>query len=207
MSRHQVPRPPPFSKPEVHLKIVTIGNTFCGKTCLLTAFVQGTMPKAYIPTTFDVHTANMMLDGKHVELILPGTAHYGSFASYRPESYSKPHVVLICFEIGEAPGCLAGLKGWIREAHEFARGLPIILVGCKQDLRDSPKGGNLISEVEWLNDWFLQAEAVAGEIGASRYLECSARTGKGVLEVFEVAARVALMPKQTGWWRRIPGLR
>jgi Ras family protein A len=40
---------------------------------------------------------------------------------------------------------------------------------------------------------------VAQKIGAYRYVECSARTGEGVNEVFDIATRAALaVRRQTG---------
>jgi Ras family protein A len=41
-----------------------------------------------------------------------------------------------------------------------------------------------------------QAQKVAEKIAAVRYLECSAKTGEGVREVFENATRAALMTKK-----------
>jgi Ras family protein A len=40
--------------------------------------------------------------------------------------------------------------------------------------------------------------AVAQKIGAKHYLECSARTGEGVREVFQYATRAALVAKTRG---------
>ena len=37
--------------------------------------------------------------------------------------------------------------------------------------------------------------AVANKIGAKHYLECSARTGEGVREVFQYATRAALLSR------------
>jgi Ras family protein A len=37
--------------------------------------------------------------------------------------------------------------------------------------------------------------AVAQKIGARHYLECSARTGEGVREVFQYATRAALLTR------------
>lgn len=43
----------------------------------------------------------------------------------------------------------------------------------------------------------LKGQAVAQKIGARMYLECSARTGEGVREVFQHATRAALLkPKR-----------
>lgn len=41
-----------------------------------------------------------------------------------------------------------------------------------------------------------EGQAVAQKIGALKYLECSAKTGEGVKEVFEHATRAALMVKE-----------
>jgi len=40
--------------------------------------------------------------------------------------------------------------------------------------------------------------AVAQKIGAKHYLECSARTGEGVKEVFQYATRAALLTRSKG---------
>ena len=40
--------------------------------------------------------------------------------------------------------------------------------------------------------------AVAQRIGARHYLECSARTGEGVREVFQYATRAALLTRGKG---------
>jgi Ras homolog gene family, member A len=39
--------------------------------------------------------------------------------------------------------------------------------------------------------------AVAQKIGARQYLECSAKSGEGVREVFQYATRVALLSRAT----------
>jgi Ras family protein A len=41
----------------------------------------------------------------------------------------------------------------------------------------------------------FQGMAVANKIGARHYLECSARTGEGVREVFQCATRAALLSR------------
>jgi Ras family protein A len=95
----------------------------------------------------------------------------------------------------------------------FCQGLPVILVGCKKDLRRDPK---TIEELRKTSQrpvtpeevghclffrWvlvayrFLQGMAVAQKIGARHYLECSAKSGEGVREVFQYATRAALLSR------------
>jgi Ras homolog gene family, member A len=74
----------------------------------------------------------------------------------------------------------------------YCEGLPVILVGCKSDLRnDQSRLAALSSE----NSTTVTREfgsRVAEEIGAFMYLECSAKTGEGIYRVFDQAARSAL---------------
>jgi hypothetical protein len=42
----------------------------------------------------------------------------------------------------------------------------------------------------------LQARAIAFRIGAAEFIQCSAKTGEGVKDVFDAAARLSLMPSE-----------
>jgi len=78
----------------------------------------------------------------------------------------------------------------------FCQDLPFILVGCKKDLRNEPK---IIEELRKISQRPVSPEegaAVAEKIGAQQYLECSAKRGEGVREVFEQATRAALLNKK-----------
>lgn len=72
-----------------------------------------------------------------------------------------------------------------------------MLVGLKKDLRTNPQA---IQEVSRRGSYFVtpqEAEQVAKEVGARRYLECSALTGEGVDDIFEVATRASLLITNT----------
>ncbi|KAJ3196708.1 GTP-binding protein Rho1 [Irineochytrium annulatum] len=96
------------------------------------------MEQEYIPTVFENHVIDVHLDGREVELALWDTAGQEEYDLLRPLSYKDSHVVLICFSIA-SPDSLENVEmKWIPEVSHHCPNLPIILVGCKMDLRNDP---------------------------------------------------------------------
>ncbi|KAF8198052.1 P-loop containing nucleoside triphosphate hydrolase protein [Pholiota molesta] len=108
-------------------------------------------------------------------------------------SYSKSHVILIAFAI-DTPDSLENVTSkWIEEVRSICGStIPVILVGCKADLRPtneeeaSPDNSRKYVTRE-------QGERVANIIGARAYKECSALKIEGVDEVFETATRASML--------------
>ena len=134
-----------------------------------------------------------MVDGKPVNLGLWDTAGQEDYDRLRPLSYPQTDVFLVSFSI-ISPHSFDNVKSkWWPEVQHHAPGVPIILVGTKSDLRNDQsmisqlqsKGLHVISNEE--------AQNRAKEIGAVKYLECSALTQDGLKTVFDEAIRAALM--------------
>jgi len=168
---------------------VIIGDGACGKTSLLCSFALGEFPKEYQPTIFENYVAEIRLDGKPVQLALWDTAGQEEYERLRPLSYSKSHVILIAFAI-DTPDSLENVTvKWIEEVRSICGPtIPIILVGCKSDLRPSPEHPEYYNFVSR-----AQAERVAQDIGARDYKECSALRIQGVDDVFECATRASML--------------
>ncbi|KAB8606248.1 hypothetical protein FH972_025878 [Carpinus fangiana] len=150
----------------------------------------------YVPTVFENYVADVEVDGKHVELALWDTAGQEDYDRLRPLSYPDSHVILICFAV-DSPDSLDNVQEkWISEVLHFCPHLPIILVGCKSDLRYDHKTIEELSKTSQKPVTPEQAEDVRKKIGAYKYLECSAKTNEGVREVFENATRAALLTKK-----------
>ncbi|KAJ2747152.1 GTP-binding protein Rho1 [Coemansia sp. BCRC 34301] len=180
---------------DIRRKLVIVGDGACGKTCLLIVFSKGTFPEAYVPTVFENYVADVEVDGKRVELALWDTAGQEDYDRLRPLSYPDSHVILICFAI-DSPDSLDNVQEkWISEVLHFCQGLPIILVGCKMDLRNDPRTIDELRKSNQTPVSYEKALEVSRIIGAKEYLECSAKTGEGVNEAFEAATRAALKAK------------
>lgn len=183
-------------KSSTRRKLVIVGDGSTGKTSLLVVFAGDEFPTEYVPTVFENYMSQVIVDGRHVALSLWDTAGQEDFDRLRPLSYPDTNVLLVCFSV-DSPDSLENVKEkWYAETLHYCRGVPIILVGCKVDLRNDPATIEMLSRTSQAPVSTEEGREVASKIGARGYIECSARTGQGVRDVFEVATRAALEKKQ-----------
>ena len=124
------------------------------------------------------------------------TAGQADYDRLRPLSYPDTDVVLMCFNIDSTDSLENIQAKWVPEVHHFCPNVPFILVGNKIDLRnDENKKQELIEKKQEMVRPEV-GQAMAEKIGAFCYLECSAKTKKGVREVFETATRAALQERK-----------
>jgi len=175
-----------------NIKCVVVGDGAVGKTCLLISYTTNAFPGEYIPTVFDNYSANVMVDGRPVNLGLWDTAGQEDSDRLRPLSYPQTDVFLICFSI-ISPQSFENVKSkWAPEIAHHAPDVPVILVGTKADLRGD---SNMQATLAAKGLHMVTPEESAGrmkEIGAIAYLECSALTQEGLKTVFDEAIRAAL---------------
>lgn len=70
----------------------------------------------------------------------------------------------------------------------------MILVGTKLDLREDKQTVDRLREKRMSAITYTQAVQMAKDIGAVKYLECSALTQTGLKNVFDEAIRAVLSP-------------
>ncbi|CEP18046.1 hypothetical protein [Parasitella parasitica] len=169
----------------------------CGKTCLLSVFCKGFFPRDYIPTIFDNSVKDVIVDSETVVAELWDTAGQEDFDRLRTLSYPDSDVVLIAFSV-DVPESLENItEKWMPEVKRYCPDLPFLLVGCKTDLRQDQKTIQELEKQSLKPITTYQGKEAAAKVGAYMYVECSAKTEKGVDEVFISAIR-STMKKSSG---------
>lgn len=185
--------------------------------------------QAYIPTVFENYVTMVNYEGKKVELALWDTAGQEEYDRLRPLSYPESHVILIVFSI-DFPVSLANVEDkvcpnfpsaltppflcllacyfrsynlcllqWYPEVSHFCENTPLLLIGTKVDLRKDDQTRRMLGAQGQTTVTPEQGVAVAKAIGA-RYMECSAKTGQGVQDVFNAALRESMKGK---WGKKL----
>jgi len=174
------------------IKCVVVGDGAVGKTCLLISYTSNAFPGEYIITVFDNYVTNLIVDNTMVNLQLWDTAGQENLVFYRKLAYPQTDVFIICFSLVNRNSYDNVIHQWKAEIENNTTGVPIVLVGTKSDLRDdyiSSNSGNEIITTE-------EGKNLQKQIGAQRYIECSAKTTKNMAEVFEETCRIVINKDQ-----------
>jgi cell division control protein 42 len=120
-----------------------------------------------------------------------------------PLSYPQTDVFLVCFSV-TSPASFENVKEkWYPEIQKRCPGVPFLIIGTRIELRDDSSVIEKLSRQQMGPIVTEQGEAFAREIGAVKYLECSARTKEGLKKVFDEAIVAALEPFHVSFTTKI----
>ena len=83
---------------------------------------------------------------------------------------------------------------WFPEVHHHCPGVPCLIVGTQTDLRDDPQVREKLAKQKMQPVRKEDGERMAKELGAVKYVECSALTQFKLKDVFDEAIVAALEP-------------
>ena len=172
------------------INCVVIGDTGVGKTSLLRRFASSEFPKIYIPTIFDHFSGNLWIDENELILDAIDTSGEPEYDQLNTITYKHAQIFIFCFSLSSSTS-LENIKlKWYPKIYQHSPGTPIVLVGTKSDER---KNGKLktttLPESIVTSD---EGKKVARSLHVAAYFECSALEYKGIWELFDEIARIAL---------------
>lgn len=154
----------------------------------------GTPHTLTLTQVFDNYAVTVMIGEDPYTLGLFDTAGQEDYDRLRPLSYPQTDVFLVCFSVTSPASFENVREKWFPEVHHHCPGVPCLIVGTQIDLRDDPAVVEKLARQKQRPITVEMGERLARELGAVKYVECSALTQKGLKNVFDEAIVAALEP-------------
>ncbi|KAJ3511725.1 hypothetical protein NM208_g15398 [Fusarium decemcellulare] len=209
------------------IKCVVVGDGAVGKTCLLISYTTNKFPSEYVPTVFDNYAVTWTLVAvntaigppAHIEpciarqklrmigdepytLGLFDTAGQEDYDRLRPLSYPQTDVFLVCFSVTSPASFENVREKWFPEVRHHCPGVPCLIVGTQVDLRDDPSVRDKLSKQKMAPVRREDGERMAKDLGAVKYVECSALTQYKLKDVFDEGASILFRVEETNRFPR-----
>ncbi|CEH14143.1 rab-type small gtp-binding protein [Ceraceosorus bombacis] len=159
------------------IKLLLIGDSGVGKSCLLLRFCDDAWTPSFITTIgIDFKIRTIDLDGKRVKLQIWDTAGQERFRTITTAYYRGAMGILMVYDVTDERS-FSNVRTWHSNIEQHAsEGVSKILVGNKADWEEKR-----VVTTE-------QGQALADELGV-RYVETSAKTNQAVDDAFIALAR------------------
>lgn len=153
-------------------KLVLIGDSGVGKSCLLLRFADDAFTESYISTIgVDFRFRTVKIDKKTVKLQIWDTAGQERFRTITSAYYRGADGIIMVYDVTSMDS-FDHVNDWLKEVNRYAsEGTCKLLVGNKSD-----RTADKVVTVE-------QAKEFADELGIA-FLETSAKSAKNVEEAF-----------------------
>ncbi|KAJ3445964.1 ras-related protein rabd2a-like [Anaeramoeba flamelloides] len=158
-------------------KLLLIGDSGVGKSCLLLRFADDTYTESYISTIgVDFKIRTIDLDGKTVKLQIWDTAGQERFRTITSSYYRGAHGIIVVYDTTDLDS-FNNVKTWLQEIDRYAsENVNKLLVGNKSDLVSKR-----VVEHE-------TAKSLADQLGIP-FIETSAKNSSNVEEAFILMAK------------------
>ena len=171
--------PEEYSAYDLSFKLIVIGDSSVGKSCLTIKATKKFFLELYTPTVgFEFFTFNVKVNDKAIKLQIWDTCGQEVYRSLIQSFYRNSSLAMMVYEIDKKES-FESLNSWYNEIKEQSNpDIKIFLIGNKTDLEDNRK----ISREE--------ANTFVQEHNIDFFIETSAKTGFNAQNVFLEAAKM-----------------
>ncbi|XP_028669810.2 ras-related protein Rab-26 [Erpetoichthys calabaricus] len=163
---------------DVAFKVMLVGDSGVGKTCLLVRFKDGAFLAGSFISTVGIDFRNKVLnvDGVKVKLQMWDTAGQERFRSVTHAYYRDAHALLLLYDVTNKSS-FDNIQAWLTEIHEYAQqDVVLMLLGNKADATHE----RVVKRED--------GEKLAKEFGVP-FMETSAKSGLNVELAFMAIAK------------------
>ena len=167
-------------------KILTIGESGVGKTCILRRFVENKFLKNHLATIgIDFKTKTLNINNQEIKLKIWDTAGQERFRNITTQYYKGADGIVLVYDVTDEAS-YEKIKDWMDQilSNTQQEEIGLVLLGNKCDME--PR--NVTED---------QGKKMAEELKIS-YFETSALNGQGIKEAFEQLTRDIMKKKGVG---------
>ena len=171
-----------INEPKHTFKILTLGESGVGKTCILRRFVENKFIKNHLATIgIDFRTKTIPINDYEVKLKIWDTAGEERFRNITNQYYKGADGIILVFDLTNFD-TMNKIRDWYNQIknNTSSNDIGLVLVANKSDLKRE------VSNEECLN--------LSKELNIQLY-ETSALTGEGVNEIFEYITQEIISKK------------
>ena len=165
------------SEPSITFKILTIGESGVGKTCILRRFVENKFLKNHLATIgIDFKTKTLNINNQEIKLKIWDTAGQERFRNITTQYYKGADGIVLIYDVTD-DASYEKIRDWMEQilSNTKREDIGLVLLGNKCDME--PRA---VTEE--------QGNKMAEELKVS-YFETSALTGQGINEAFNELTR------------------
>ena len=161
------------SEPNMTFKILTIGESGVGKTCVLRRFVENKFLKNHLATIgIDFKTKTLNINNQEIKLKIWDTAGQERFRNITTQYYKGADGIVLVYDVTDESS-YEKIRDWMEQilSNTQQEEIGLVLLGNKCDMEP-----RVVTED--------MGKKLAEELKIS-YYETSALTGQGIKEAFE----------------------
>ncbi|XP_022253094.1 GTP-binding protein Rhes-like [Limulus polyphemus] len=169
-------------RPKDYYRVVVMGATKVGKTAIIRQFLYEVFPVDYSATVEELHRGEFSVGGCSLTLDLLDTSGSCEFPVMKRLAIQTGDAVLLVYSIDDSESFEE-----VRRLHDFVleirpAGIPIVVVGNKNDLQQKRQVRREVAETVTCIDW------------ENGFVECSAKDNLNVVQVFKELLVQAKIP-------------
>ena len=174
------------------IKCVLVGDSKSGKTALLYTLSKGIFPTQHLPTVINNVNVGWKFEENQATISFWDTPGDDKEEDARTMAYQNADVILITFSLNKLKDVSRIREKWFNEVKSYCPNAAILLIGTNLDKREDLSYDHSVVNMSTINYQrrndeemvtYSKGLTIAKEIGATSYIESSAKNDVGFKEI------------------------